>query len=108
MTTFDERERGFEAKFALEQDLQFRLTARRDKLFAGWAANELGLSDADSAALMEGVLHVSDGPGHDERLKAFMLARFPARADFPMETWLGAQLATCSIEAHAQIIDELA
>lgn len=48
MTTFDDREKGFEAKFALDQDQEFRAMARRNKLLGLWAADKMGLS-ADSA-----------------------------------------------------------
>jgi hypothetical protein len=44
MTTFDERERSFEKKFAIDQELRFRATARRDVLLGQWAAAKLGLS----------------------------------------------------------------
>ena len=43
MTTFDEREKGFEKKFALDQDLKFRAESRRNKLLAEWAAAKLGI-----------------------------------------------------------------
>ncbi|KAB2940318.1 MAG: DUF1476 domain-containing protein [Hyphomicrobium sp.] len=46
MTTFDEREKGFEKKFALDQDLKFRAEARRNKLLAEWAAAKLGIMGA--------------------------------------------------------------
>jgi len=108
MTTFDERERGFEAKFAHEQDQQFRVTARRDKLFAEWAAKELKLSPEDSASLMQTVIHLSNGPGHDDRLLDHMTTLFTERPDFPLRTWLGANLATCAIDAHAEVIKALA
>ena len=48
MTTFDDRERGFESKFALDQDQEFRAMARRNKLLGLWAAEKMGLS-TDSA-----------------------------------------------------------
>ncbi|RYY72584.1 MAG: DUF1476 family protein, partial [Proteobacteria bacterium] len=38
MTTFDDREKGFESKFALDQDQEFRAMARRNKLLGRWAA----------------------------------------------------------------------
>ena len=38
MTTFDDREKGYEKKFALDQDLKFRSEARRNKMLAEWAA----------------------------------------------------------------------
>ena len=44
MTTFDEREKGFEKKFAHDQDLKFKAEARRNKLLAEWAAAKLGMT----------------------------------------------------------------
>jgi len=44
MTTFDEREEGFEKKFAHEEELKFKAEARRNKLLGLWAADKLGLS----------------------------------------------------------------
>jgi hypothetical protein len=42
MTTFDDRERAHEAKFAHDADLEFRINARRNKLLGQWAAELLG------------------------------------------------------------------
>lgn len=47
MTTFDEREKGYEKKFALDQDLKFRAEARRNKKLAEWAAEKLGIKGAE-------------------------------------------------------------
>jgi hypothetical protein len=44
MTSFDERERAFEKKFALDEELRFRAAARRNRLLAQWAGEKLGLS----------------------------------------------------------------
>lgn len=44
MTTFDDREKGFEKKFAMDQDLKFRAESRRNRLLAEWAASKLGIS----------------------------------------------------------------
>jgi len=44
MTTFDDRERAFEAKFALDQEQEFKATARRNKMLGLWAAEKMGLS----------------------------------------------------------------
>ena len=46
MTTFPDREHGFEAKFAHDEELKFRATARRDGLVAHWASQKLGLAGA--------------------------------------------------------------
>jgi hypothetical protein len=44
MTTFDEREKSFEKKFAMDQDLRFKAESRRNKLLGEWAGAKLGLS----------------------------------------------------------------
>jgi hypothetical protein len=44
MSTFDEREKGFEKKFAHDADLKFKAESRRNKAIAEWAAAKLGLS----------------------------------------------------------------
>ena len=43
MTMFDDRERAFENPFAHEEDLRFFALARRNQLFARWAAEQMGL-----------------------------------------------------------------
>src|SRR5438105_1093803 len=54
MTTFDKREEGFEKKFALDAEQQFKAEARRNKLLGLWVAEKLGLSgDAANAYARE-------------------------------------------------------
>jgi hypothetical protein len=45
MSTFDDREKGFERKFALDQDQEFRAQARRNRLLGEWAAGLMGLEN---------------------------------------------------------------
>ena len=47
MTTFDDRERSFEKKFAMDQELKFKAEARRNRLLGQWAAAKLGLSGTE-------------------------------------------------------------
>lgn len=56
MTTFDKREEGFERKFALDEELQFKAAARRNKLLGLWAAEKLGLSGAEAEAYAKSVV----------------------------------------------------
>ncbi|MCC6776614.1 MAG: DUF1476 domain-containing protein [Hyphomicrobiales bacterium] len=44
MTTFDDREKAYEKKFALDQDLRFKAESRRNKKLAEWAAEKLGIT----------------------------------------------------------------
>ena len=50
MTTFDDRERAFESKYAHDAEMQFRATARRNKLLGLWAASLLGKSGPEAEA----------------------------------------------------------
>jgi hypothetical protein len=56
MTTFDKREEGFEKKFAHDEELRFKATARRNKLLGQWAAEKLGLTGADADAYAKDVV----------------------------------------------------
>jgi hypothetical protein len=46
MTTFDDRQRGFESKFALDQEQEFKAGARRNRMLGHWAAGLMGLQGA--------------------------------------------------------------
>jgi hypothetical protein len=46
MTTFEDREKAYEKKFVLDQELKFKAEARRNKMLAEWAARKLGLTGA--------------------------------------------------------------
>ncbi|KPF79681.1 aldolase [alpha proteobacterium AAP81b] len=56
MTSFNDREAAFEAKFAHDQELRFRLDARRDKLLGYWAAERLGLDAEETEAYVKQVI----------------------------------------------------
>ena len=67
MTNFDEREKGFEAKYKNDQELRFKVTARRNKLLGLWAAGEMGLFGADAAAYATAVVRADfDAPGEED------------------------------------------
>lgn len=56
MTTFDKRQEGFEKKFAHDEELRFKATARRNKLLGLWAAEKLGLSGDEADAYAKEVV----------------------------------------------------
>jgi hypothetical protein len=66
MTTFDDRERAFETKYARDQDMQFRIVARRNKLLGHWAANLMGLSQAEADAYASDVIRADFEEAGDE------------------------------------------
>lgn len=64
MTTFDKREEGFETRFVHDEELRFKATARRDRLFGLWAAEKLGFTGL-AAEDYSKKLVVSDVETHD-------------------------------------------
>ncbi|CAN5312430.1 DUF1476 domain-containing protein [soil metagenome] len=56
MTTFDQRKDAFENKFAHDEELRFKATARRNKLLGLWAAEKLGKSGAEADAYAKSVV----------------------------------------------------
>ena len=67
MTTFDDREQAFEAKFALDQEQEFRATARRNKMLGLWAAENMGLSPESAAQYAAAVVRADmDQPGDED------------------------------------------
>ena len=67
MTEFDKREEAFEQRFAHDEELKFKATARRNKLLGLWAAEKLGLTgaEADSYALSVVMVELEDSGDHD-------------------------------------------
>ncbi len=67
MTTFDDREKGYEAKFKHDQEFQFKATARRNRLLGLWAAEKLGLSGGDAEAYAKEVVIADfEEPGDED------------------------------------------
>jgi hypothetical protein len=56
MTQFNDRERAFEAKFANDQELQFKIIARRNRLLGEWAAARMGLTPEERDAYAKAVV----------------------------------------------------
>jgi len=70
MTTFDNRERGFENKFALEQENEFKAGARRNRLLGQWAAGLMGLEGDHIAEYAQAVVKSDfELPGDEDVLR---------------------------------------
>jgi len=67
MSSFDDREKGFEKKFAHDEELKFRATARRNKLLGLWAAEKLGLSGKEAQDYAGSVVKADfEEPGEED------------------------------------------
>ena len=67
MSTFDERGKGFENKFALGQEQEFKAMARRNKLLGLWAAEKMGLSPESAETYAAAVVRADfEQPGDED------------------------------------------
>jgi hypothetical protein len=106
MTTFNEREKAFEKKYEHDQDLKFKVNARRNKLLGLWAAGLMGKSGADAEAYAkEVVLADYEKPGDSDVIEK--LVKDLAAAGKPMEDHtIRKQAERLAAEAKAQFMKE--
>ena len=70
MSTFDDRERGFERKFALDQEQEFKAGARRNRALGEWAAGLMGLEGSHIVEYAKAVVKSDfELPGDDDVLR---------------------------------------
>jgi hypothetical protein len=79
MTTFKDRNKGFEQKFAHDEELKFRATARRNKLLGLWAADQLGLSGDKAQAYAREVIKADLAEPGDEDVFRKVRSDFDAK-----------------------------
>ena len=103
MSTFDERQKGFEAKYKHDQETQFKVTARRNKLLGLWAAEQLGLSGAEAEAYAKSVVAADfEKPGDDDVLHKIM-SDFSAKGVQVSEQALRRRMADLTQTARDQV-----
>ncbi|MGQ9365291.1 DUF1476 domain-containing protein [Azospirillum sp. ST 5-10] len=106
MTTFDEREKAFENKYQHDQELLFRIRARRDKLAGLWAASLLGLSGADADAYARQIVEADFGTAgpHDirDRLLDDLRTRGVDISEHRVEKEMDALLATARQQVQTE------
>ena len=104
MSTFNEREEGFERKFAHDAEMQFKADARRNKLLGLWAAGLLGKSDEEAAEYAKEVVKSDfEEAGHEDVFRK-VSGDLGDKAD---EATIRSKMASLMIEAKAQLMTEL-
>src|SRR3546814_9181494 len=66
MSAFDDRQRAHEAKFVRDQEVEFRITARRNRLLGEWAAERMGLTPEETDAYAKAVVQADFEEAGDE------------------------------------------
>jgi hypothetical protein len=103
MTTFDEREKSFEKKFALDQDLKFRAESRRNKKLAEWAAAKLGITGADLEEYIKAVRKADLAEKGDDDVLRKVKQDFDAKGVAVDEAEIRAKLNEFLAQAVAEV-----
>lgn len=103
MTTFDERENAFEAKFAHDEEMQFKAEARCNKLLGLWAAEKLGKSGDEAAEYAKTVVIADmEEVGHEDVVRKVSADLGSLSSDDEIR----AKMAELMPEAKAQVMSE--
>ena len=105
MSTFDDRERAFETKFAHDEEMKFRITARRNKLLGQWAARQMGLSEAEAESYAKDVVRSDFEEAGDHDVVRKVLGDLTAAGIESDEASIQEALRNKEIDARRQIIE---
>lgn len=103
MSDFSDREKGFERKFAMDEELRFKANARRNKLLGLWAAEKLGKSGDDAEAYAKEVVISDFQAAGDDDVLAKVKADFDAAGVEQSEH----QIRRTMDELMAQAVEQL-
>jgi hypothetical protein len=106
MTTFNDRERAEEAKFARDEDMQFRIQARRNRLLGHWAAERMGLSAAETEGYAKGVVQADFEEAGDEDVIRKVLGDLVSAGVDANEAEVRDALAEMQVEARRALMGE--
>ncbi len=106
--SMDDRQKGFETKFALDQQALFKIEARASKLVGLWAAEKMGMSAEEAVAYgREVVASNLDEPGFDD-VKRKVMGDFSTAGVTVTEIEFDQALRTAQNDARTQVEAEAA
>ena len=106
MNSFNNRERAEEANFAREEEMQFRIQARRNRLLGAWAAERMGLSAVEAEAYSKAVVQADFEEAGDEDVVRKLLGDLTSAGVETNEGEVRSALEAKLIEARRQLIGE--
>jgi hypothetical protein len=105
MTTFDDRERAFENLYARDQEMQFRVIARRNRLLGAWAANLMGLTDVEAESYAKDVVRADFEEAGDEDVIRKVLGDLTSAGVEIEDTKIREALEHKMVEAKRQLME---
>ncbi|WP_230769643.1 DUF1476 domain-containing protein [Sphingomonas sp. Leaf4] len=107
MTMFDDRERAFEAKFARDGEMAFRVTARRNRLLGHWAASRMGLTPEETDAYATAVVQADFEEVGDEDVVRKLVSDLTAAGVSFEEAEIRQAMADAEVEARRQLLESM-
>lgn len=105
MTSFNDREKAFEAKFARDAELQFKILARRNRLLGEWAAAKMGLTREETDAYGKAVVQADFEEAGDEDVIRKVLGDLTSAGVEADDLMVRSALDEKAIEARRQFIE---
>ncbi len=107
MTDFKDRQRGEEAKFAMDEETAFRVAARRNRLLGEWAASVMSLTEEETDAYKKAVVQADFEEAGDEDVIRKLLGDLTAAETNVSESEIRTKLEEMTIEAKRQLMGEV-
>lgn len=107
MTTFDDREKAHEAKFVREEEMAFRVTARRNKLLGHWAAARMGLTPEETDSYAKSVVQADFEEVGDEDVIRKLLGDLTAAQVETNDEEIRKALSDLTVEARRQLMESM-
>src|SRR4051812_42566546 len=105
MTSFDDREKAFEAKYARDEEMAFRVTARRNRLLGHWAAKQMGLTPEETDAYAKAVVQADFEESGDEDVIRKLLGDLLAAGVETDEAVVRRAVEEQTVEARRQLME---
>ena len=106
MSSMKDREEGFERKFAFDEEVRFKATARRNKLLGQWAAERMGLSAAETDAYAKSVVQADFEEAGDEDVIRKLLGDLTSAGVETDEAEVRAALKDKAVDAKRMLMGE--
>tara|TARA_R110000772_G_scaffold169116_3_gene280850 strand:- start:3556 stop:3879 length:324 start_codon:yes stop_codon:yes gene_type:complete len=107
MSGFEDREQAFEAKFAHDEELQFKITARRNRLLGEWAAEKMNLTSEETDAYAKSVVQADFEEAGDEDVIRKLLGDLTSAGVEIDDAGIRTALTDKMVEARRQFIQEV-
>jgi hypothetical protein len=107
MTTFNDREKAQEAKFVREEEMAFRVTARRNKLLGQWAASRMGLTPEETDSYAKSVVQADFEEVGDEDVIRKLLGDLTGAQVETSDEEIRQALADMTVEARRQLMESM-